>query len=56
LGGGVITQTVAGTRTAGDNPDGVQLNPQLRKAAGALDATVARDASNELSSKEKSKP
>jgi len=36
LGGGVITQTAAGTKTAGDNPDGVQLNPQLRKAAVSL--------------------
>ena len=36
LRGGVTTQTVAGTKTAGDNPDGVQLSPQLRKAAGTL--------------------
>jgi len=34
LGGGVTTQTAAGTKTAGDNPDGLRLNPQLRKAAG----------------------
>ena len=33
LGGGVIAQTTAGAKTAGDNPDGVRLNPQLRKAA-----------------------
>ena len=30
LGGRVTTQTVAGTKTAGDNPNGVRLNPQLR--------------------------
>ena len=36
LGGGVITQTVAGTKTAGDNPNGVRLHLQLRKAAGPL--------------------
>jgi len=36
LGGGVTTQTLAGTKTAGDNPDGVRLHPQLRKAAGAM--------------------
>ena len=40
LGGGVTTQTVAGTRTAGDSPDGVWLHPQLRKAAGALAARL----------------
>ena len=39
LGGGVTTQTVAGAKTAGDNPDGVQLHPQLRKAAGPLGAS-----------------
>ena len=39
LGGGVITQTTAGAKTAGDNPDGVRLHPQLRKAAGSLDAS-----------------
>ena len=36
LGGKVTIQTAAGTRTAGDNPDGVRLSPQLRKAASAL--------------------
>ena len=36
LGGGVIAQTVAGTKTAGDNPNGVWLSPQLRKAASPL--------------------
>ena len=36
LGGGVITRTVAGTRTAGDSPNCVRLRPQLRKAAGTL--------------------
>ena len=36
LGGGVITQTVAGTKTVGDSPNGAQLTPQLRKAADAL--------------------
>ena len=56
LGGKVTTQTAAGAKTVGDSPDGVYLHPQLRKAASPLDATVARDASNELSSKEKSKP
>jgi len=30
---------VAGTKTAGDNPDCVRLNPQLRKAAGTLSAS-----------------
>ena len=39
LGGGVTTQIVAGTKTAGDSPDGVQLNPQLRKAASTLSAS-----------------
>ena len=39
LGGGVTTQTVAGAKTAGDNPDGVQLHPQLRKAASPLGAS-----------------
>jgi len=34
LGGGVTTQTLAGTKTAGNNPNGVRLHPQLRKAAG----------------------
>ena len=38
LGGGVIAQTVAGTQTDSDNPDSVQLHPQLRKAAGPLAA------------------
>ena len=33
LGGGVITQTVAGTKTAGESPNGVCLSPQLRQAA-----------------------
>ena len=36
LGGKVTTQTVAGTQTAGDNPDVVWLHPQLRKVAGPL--------------------
>jgi len=36
LGGGVTTQTVVGTKTAGDSPNGVRLNPQLRKAASPL--------------------
>jgi len=35
----VTTQTVAGTKTAGDSPDGMWLNPQLRKAAGTLAVT-----------------
>jgi len=39
LGGGVTTQTAAGTKTAGDSPDGVRLTPQLRKAAGTLSAS-----------------
>ena len=39
LGGGVTTQTVAGTKTAGDNSYCVLLHPQLRKAASALGAT-----------------
>jgi len=39
LGGGVTTQTVVGTKTAGDSPNGVRLNPQLRKAASPLDET-----------------
>ena len=39
LGGGVTTQISVGTKTAGDNPDGVWLNPQLRKAASPLDAS-----------------
>ena len=30
LGGGVITQTLAHPLTVGDNPDGVQLTPQLQ--------------------------
>ena len=38
-GGGVTTQTVAGAKTAGDNPDSVRLSPQLRKAAGLLYAS-----------------
>ena len=33
-------QTVAGTRTAGDSPDDVQLNPQLRKAASPLSESI----------------
>jgi len=37
LGGGVTTQTAAGTKTAGDSPNGVRLSPQLRKAASTLD-------------------
>ena len=41
LGGGVTTQTVAGTKTAGVNPDGVRLHPQLRKAAVSLEAMRA---------------
>jgi len=36
LEGGVITQTAAGTKIAGDNPESVRLNPQLRKAASPL--------------------
>ena len=36
LGGGVTTQAAAGTKTAGDNPNCVQLSPQLRKAASPL--------------------
>jgi len=36
LGGGVIAQTVAGTKTAGGNPNGARLRPQLRKAAKTL--------------------
>ena len=39
LGGGVTTQISVGTKTAGDNPDGVWLNPQLRKAASPLGAS-----------------
>ena len=39
LGGGVTTQTVAGTKTAGDNPNRVRLHPQLRKAASTLSAS-----------------
>ena len=39
LGGGVTTQTVAGTKTAGNNPNGVRLHPQLRKAADPLGAS-----------------
>jgi len=39
LGGKVTTQTVVGTKTAGDNPNGVRLHPQLRKAVGPLSAT-----------------
>jgi len=42
LGGGVTTQTVAGTKTAGDNPNCVRLNPQLRKAAGTLAAMAGQ--------------
>jgi len=38
----VITQVVAGTKTAGDSPDGVRLHPQLRKAAGLLYASWAK--------------
>ena len=39
LGGGVTTQTAAGTKTASDSPDGVRLSPQLRKAAVPLCAS-----------------
>ena len=39
LGGGVTTRTAAGTKTVSDNPNCVRLHPQLRKAAGLLDAT-----------------
>ena len=42
LGGGVTTQTVVGTKTAGDSPNGVRLNPQLRKAASPLYAMGER--------------
>ena len=35
----MTTQTLARPLTAGDNPDGVRMNPQLRKAAGPLDAS-----------------
>ena len=45
-GGKVITQTVAGTKTAGNNPNGMRLNPQLRKAAGAL-AVMRGDAAKQ---------
>ena len=38
LGGGVTTQTFVHPLTAGDNPNRVRLSPQLRKAAGPLDA------------------
>jgi len=41
LGGGVTTQIVVGAKTAGDNPNCVQLSPQLRKAASALSASGA---------------
>ena len=43
LGGGVTTQTAAGTKTAGDNPDGVQLHPQLRKAASPLSEILTKE-------------
>ena len=36
IGGGVTTQTMMGTKTVSDNPDGVCLTPQLRKAASPL--------------------
>ena len=36
----MTTQTVAGTKTTGDSPDGVRLTPQLRKAAGPLCDTL----------------
>ena len=39
LGDKVATRTVAGTKTVGDNPNCVQLSPQLRKAAGPLTAS-----------------
>ena len=39
LGGGVTTQPVAGTKTAGDSPNCVRLHPQLRKAASPLSAS-----------------
>ena len=39
LGGGVTTQTVVGARTAGDSPNCLRLNPQLRKATGTLSAS-----------------
>jgi hypothetical protein len=39
LGGGMTTQTVAGTRTVGDNPNGVWLHPQHRKAASPVYAS-----------------
>jgi len=39
LGGGVTTQTAAGTKTGGDSPNGARLSPQLRKAASAMYAT-----------------
>jgi len=39
LGSGVTTQTVVGTKTAGDNPNDVWLHPQLRKAASTLGAS-----------------
>ena len=42
LGGGVITQTVAGTKTAGDSPNCVRLSPQLRKSASTLYASGAK--------------
>ena len=48
LGGGVTTQTAAGAKTASDNPDGVELNPQLRKAASPLVAMRARPSLCEL--------
>ena len=35
----MITQTLAGTKTAGDSPNCVRLTPQLRKAAGPLGAS-----------------
>jgi len=34
----VTTQAAAGTKTAGDSPDGARLSPQLRKAAASLSA------------------
>ena len=47
-GGGVTTQTVAGTRTAGDNPNCVRLNPQLRKVARTLYASQKDSASGQF--------
>ena len=48
LGGGVITQTVAGTKTAGNNPNCVRLRPQLRKAASPLAASDRSVAYNDV--------